>query len=406
MKKQLIIIGGGFAGFWSAISAIRQSREIQKRNEVEITLVNPDNQVTIRPRLNELSLEGLRFDLDKYLKPLGILQIIGRVEIIDPEKNELVISTAQGNRNLHYDYLILAAGGSLKLSNLPGIQHTFDVESLDHVQQLEDHIIELAKKDFYEEGASTFVVYGSEYTGLDFVTSIEQKAGTIHAYYSGKKSGFKIILLENGNQVAPSISNDCRQYVDDVIASKNIEFIPNVEPTSIEPAVIHLNNNSRIATRTVIWTKDMVASPLTQFFNGTKDDLGRLTVDQFLKLPEYNNVMAAGKLAHMTGGFRYSTLMDCQYAQFEGRWAGHNAINDLFNFSLKEYVRPGYTNCVDLGEPQTFYATTWERGMQKKRYEERAAENYANSVTMYPWQNVEETVRESFPHIPKFSVTG
>ena len=58
LKKQLVIIGGGFAGFWSAISAIRQSREIKKRDEVEIILINPDNQVTIRPKLNDLSLEG------------------------------------------------------------------------------------------------------------------------------------------------------------------------------------------------------------------------------------------------------------------------------------------------------------------------------------------------------------
>ncbi|MEP6806573.1 MAG: hypothetical protein ABI892_18745 [Flavobacterium sp.] len=31
MKKELLIIGGGFAGFWSALSAIRQSRELKKK---------------------------------------------------------------------------------------------------------------------------------------------------------------------------------------------------------------------------------------------------------------------------------------------------------------------------------------------------------------------------------------
>ena len=402
MKKQLVIVGGGFAGFWSAMSAIRQSREIQKRTEVEITLINPENQIAIRPRLNEISIEGLRFQLDKYLKPLGIHQIVGRVEIIDPEKNELIVSTAQGTRNLDYDYLILAAGGSLKLSNLPGIHHTFNVDSLDNVQKLEDHIVDLAKKDFHEEGAPTFVVAGSEFTGLDVVTSIEQKATTIYGCYSGKKSGFRVILLESGHQIAPLFSNECREYIDEVIASKNIEVIRNAELKIIGPGSVLLNNDMRIATRTVIWTKGMTTSSLTHFFKSSRDDMNRLSVSQFLKLPGYNNVIAAGRVAHTMSNHEYSTVMDCQYAQFEGRWAGHNAINDLFNVPLKEYVQPGYVTCIDLGEPQTFYATNPERDFQRKRYEQRATENYINSVSMYPWQDVEQTVKESYPEIPKF----
>lgn len=400
MKKRLLIIGGGFAGFWSAISAVRQSREIQKRGEVEITLINPDNHVTIRPKLNELSLEGLRFELDKYLKPLGVHQIIGRAEKVNPEKNEVTLSTAQGIRNLNYDYLILAAGASLKVPNVPGINHSFNVDSFNNAQRLEDHISKLANKGFREEGSSTFVVVGSEFSGLETVISIEQKARTIQAYYSGKKSDFRIVLVESGNQIASQFSKDCKEYIQDVIASKNIEIISNGELTIIGPAYVLLNNNTRISTRTVIWTEGIVASFLTQFFKGAKDGINRLAVDQFLKLPGYNNVIAAGNVAHMFGDIEYSSFADCQYAQFEGRWAGHNAINDLFNNPLKVYVQPGYVNCVDLGEPQTLYINDWERGMQEKRYKERAAEKHINTVTMYPWQDVEETVRASYPEIP------
>ena len=365
-------------------------------------MVNPDNEVTIRPRLNELSLNALRFELDKYLKPLGIHQITGRAEIIDPGKNEVIISTAQGNRNLKYDFLILASGGSLQLPNLPGIRFAFNVDTLDHVQRLEDHIIDLAKKDFSETGATTFVVVGAGFTGLEVATAIEQKARTIHAYYSGRKLGFKVILLETGNQVVPSLSKECRQYVDEMIALRNIEVIPNAEPSGIEPDSIVLSDGKRIAAKTVIWTQGMATSSLTYFFTSAKDHMNRLTVDQFLKLPTYRNVIAAGKVAHTNGSDQYPHVTDCQYAQFEGRWAGHNAVNDLFDFPLKEYAQPGYINCMDLGEPASPYPANGERDMKKKRYEQRKAVNYINSVTMYPWQDVEETVRESFPEIPKF----
>jgi NADH dehydrogenase len=390
LKKQLVIIGGGFAGFWSAISAIRQSRSIKKRDEVDIILVNPNNQVTIRPRLNELSLNAMRFELDKYLKPLGIHQITGRAEIIDPENHEVIISTVQGNRNLKYDFLILAAGSSLQLPNLPGIHYAFNVDTLDHVQSLEDHIIDLAKKDFNETGATTFVVVGSDFTGLEVATTIEQKARTIHAFYSGRKSSFKVILLETGNQPVPRYSKECRQYIDEIITFRHIEVIPNAEPSAIEPDTVLLSNGNLITTRTVIWTSGMATSSLAYFFKSAKDEMNRLTVDEFLRLSGYEDVIAAGKVAH-----------DSHFAQFEGRWAGHNAINDLFNFPLKEYAPPDYINCIDLGEPASSDATNGEHEMQK-RYEKGKAMNYVNSVTMYPWQDVEETVKESFPQIPKF----
>ena len=398
MKKQLLIIGGGFAGFWSAMSAIRQSRTIQKRGEMEITLINPDNEVTIRPTLNEPILEGLRFELDKYLKPLSIHQIAGRAEIIKPEKNEVIISTAQSLQSLNYDYLILTAGASLRLPDLPGINHTFNVHSLRNAQLLEDHIIELAKKDFREEDASTFVVVGSEFTGLETVTSVEQKAHTIQLYYSGKKSTFRIILVETESGIASQFSKECNQYIQDVITSKNIEVISGKEIIRIEPSSILLANSDRIATRTVIWTKGLVASSLTRFFKGAKDEFQRLIVDQYLKLPEYKNVIAAGNVAHSSEqGF--SSLMDCQYAQFEGRRAGHNAVNELFGVPLKNYVQPDYVNCIDLGEPQPINISDNELDIQKKRYDQIAKEKYINRTTMYPWQDVEETVKASNPEI-------
>ncbi|TKK65844.1 hypothetical protein FC093_19010 [Ilyomonas limi] len=396
MKKQLLIIGGGFAGFWSAISAIRQSRVIKKRGDIEITLVNPDNEVTLRPTLNEPLLEGLRFELDKYLKPLGIHQIFGRAEIIHPEKNEVIISTVQSLSNFHYDYLILTTGASLRMPDIPGIGNTFKIDSFANAQILEDHLIELAKKDFNEEGASTFVVAGSEFTGLETVTSVEQKAHTIQLYYSGKKSTFRSILLESESRMASQFSKACNQYVQDVITSKNIEVITGSEIIRIEPAFVLLRNGDRIATRTVIWTKGLAASSLTQFFKGAKDEFDRLHVDQFLKLPAYNNVIAAGNVAHSSGQGT-SSLMDCQYAQFEGRWAGHNAVNDLFGVPMKKYVQPGYANCIDLGEPQPQCINDAERDLQREKYYQTAKEKHINRITMYPWQDVEETVKASDP---------
>lgn len=402
MKKQLLIIGGGFAGFWAAMSAIRQSREIGKQDEVEIILVNKDNYFTIRPRLYEVSLDGVRISLDHYCKPLGINLILGEVERIDPDKNEATVFTVHGVRTLHYDYVILATGGTLKAVNIPGIEYTQNIDVFDNAQRLEDHIVALAKNDFAEDGASTVIVAGAGFTGLEAVTSIEEKLIALRDRYSSKKTQFNVILIDRGDVLGGFFSPEGQRYIADACANKNIEVIAGTEITAIEPSLVHLANGQSIPSRTVIWTVGMVASSLTQFFKGERDNQNRLMVDTYLKLPGYDNVIIAGDVANVSVDNGHTAVMACQYTQFMGRWAGHNAINDMFGIPVKEYIQNGYATCLDLGLDHALYTTGWERTVDHSGYKARETKKQINTVLLYPNENIEATLVSSKPEIPQF----
>lgn len=402
VRKQLLIIGGGYAGFWSAISAIRQSREIKKTDELEVTLVNPDNYFTMRPRLYEVSLDGLRVELNRYLKPLGIHQILGKAETIIPEKKEVTVSTVNGLRHLHYDYLILATGSSLKALNLPGIENTFNNDTFNNALALENHIIELAKSDFAHEGNSTFVVAGGGFTGLESVTCIEDKAKAMQAKYSKKKVDFRIILIEKNNAIASFYAAEGQQYIIDTLKAKNIEVITGSQVVYVKPSAVLLSDGTRIPTSTVIWTVGMVASPLTYFFKGVKDSLNRVSVDNYLKLPGYDNVIVAGDVANVKVGNDHSAVMSCQFSQFQGRWAGHNAVNDLFGVPLKAYKQPGYNTCLDLGKDHALITDGWDRILKQTGKDAKATKEWICTDLIYPYDNVEEAVADSFPLIPEF----
>lgn len=401
-KKHLLVIGGGYAGFWSALSAIRQSRELHKADELEVTLINSDNYFTMRPRLYEVSLEGLRVELDKYLKPLGINQIIGRAETILPEQNEVLVSTSHGVRHLRYDYLILATGSSLKALNLPGIEHTFNNDTFNNALKLENHIIDLAKRNFENEGDTTFVVVGGGLTGLETVTFIEDKAKKMEAIYSSMKSKFKVLLVEKHTEVATFYGSAGQQYIIDTLKAKNIEVITDAEVVSVEPSAVFFKDGSWMPTSTVVWTVGMIASPLTNAFKGKKDSLNRLHVDTYLKLPGYDNVIIAGDVANVTVGKDRSAVMSCQFSQFQGRWAGHNAVNDIFGVELLEYKQPGYNTCLDLGSHHALITDGWNRLLKKTGHEAKAEKEWVCTDLIYPYDEVDEALADSKPFIPKF----
>lgn len=52
MKRNILIVGGGFAGLWAALGAARViDMEREAGSDVEITLVSPYPELHVRPRL-------------------------------------------------------------------------------------------------------------------------------------------------------------------------------------------------------------------------------------------------------------------------------------------------------------------------------------------------------------------
>lgn len=66
--KRIVIIGGGFAGLWSAVGAARKLHELQiPEDEVEIMVINRDAYLGLRPRYYEKDPHNYRIPLSQVL---------------------------------------------------------------------------------------------------------------------------------------------------------------------------------------------------------------------------------------------------------------------------------------------------------------------------------------------------
>jgi NADH:ubiquinone reductase (H+-translocating) len=96
MTQKIVIAGSGFAGFWAAVSAMRAVALAGKEQSVEVTMVSPTPNVTIRPRLYEAVLENMSPDISAQLAAIGVRHLAGLVEQIDGENKTLVVRTPKG----------------------------------------------------------------------------------------------------------------------------------------------------------------------------------------------------------------------------------------------------------------------------------------------------------------------
>src|SRR5215510_7926298 len=140
--KRILVLGGGFAGLWSAVGAARKLDEIgQGPDAVEVTLVNRDAFHCIRARNYEPDLTPVRAPLDDVLGPIGVRRVEGEVADIDSTGQAVTVTTAGGQQTLFYDRLVCALGSQLLRPPIAGLaEHTFDVYTYHSAAKLSDHL--------------------------------------------------------------------------------------------------------------------------------------------------------------------------------------------------------------------------------------------------------------------------
>ena len=133
-RLRIVVVGGGFAGVWSALSATRHLDDRHAGgtllSEVEVVLISVDEYLTIRPRLYESDVRDLRVPLDSLLSPVGVRRVEGRVTEIDALARRVTVLVGGRLGTLSFDRLVLAAGSQIDLPSLPGLtEHAFTVDT-------------------------------------------------------------------------------------------------------------------------------------------------------------------------------------------------------------------------------------------------------------------------------------
>jgi NADH dehydrogenase len=395
--KNLVVIGGGFAGFWSAMSAVRQARFLRKDSALKIMMISLDEYLSIRPRFYENKFKDMRVPLKKYLDPLGIVLHVAKVERIDHKKRNIFMVRSNGQEEvLSFDGLILAAGSQLNRPPLPGFEHAFNVDTFRESVQLEDHLKELSASRFLSASSRTFVVVGASFTGLEVITGLPERLRS----FDLPDIHYDFILTDRSFSIAPEYSSEGRGIISRQIGKEGIQFFAGEEVDSISPEHIRFKSGKCIETRTIIWCGGLKANPLTSMFPIDRDCQGRLKVDQFLRIDGQKTIFAAGDVAQAcVDDEGHTSVMSCQHAIPQGKFAGNNAVNALFDCDLIPYAQPRYVTCLDFGYEQALLTSVWGRFPKMTGISAKELKIEIMSKWIIPERDVEETVKMSVPVI-------
>ncbi|MEJ0015570.1 MAG: FAD-dependent oxidoreductase [Acetobacteraceae bacterium] len=383
MAKRIVIIGAGFAGMFSALSAARlRDQQGVSSDALEIIVVAPEAALTVRPRLYETEPDAMVAPLGELFRATDIRFIAGVVETIDSAADRIVVTAPDGTRSeLGYDRLIIAAGSRVARPPLPGLaDFAFSVDRRDEAAALDRHVQALAERPASAE-RDTVVIAGGGFTGIETAAEFPVRLRKV----LGADAAVRVIVVERNEAIGPDLGPGPRPVIEQALDALGVERRMGVAVAAVDPHGVTLGDGTRIDSVTVVWTGGVGATPITRQVPSERDRQGRLLVDGDLRVPGAPHIFAAGDAANAaTDDKGNRTLMSCQHALPMGRSAGNNAAADLLGVPTLPYAQEPYGTCLDLGPWGAVVTQGWERVIQLTGAEAKAMKRQINTVWIYP----------------------
>ena len=331
-RKQVVIVGGGFAGI-AAAKALR-------RAPVDVTLVDRSNHFVFQPLLYQVATGALApsdiaVPIRWVLRSVkNVTVLLGAVAEIRPDESE--VRLADGT-TLPYDYLIVAAGSrhayfghdawEPMAPGLKTLEDAIEVRSrfLSAFERAEGCADEAARAELL-----TIVIVGGGPTGVELagiMVSIARKAlrGDFRRIDPARA---RIVLLEGGPRLVPGFREHLSEHALRDLRALGVEVRLNSAVTQVTEDAVFLGEE-RISTRTVFWAAGNRGSSLSSAFAGHVDRAGHVLVQPDLSVPGHAELFVVGDQATIANPDGKVTPRVAQGAMQMGRLAGGNILRDL-----------------------------------------------------------------------------
>jgi NADH dehydrogenase len=302
-KKRILILGGGFAG---AYTALHLEKHLGRSPDVELVLVAKENFILFTPMLHEVA--GGDVAITDIVQPLRKMLRHTRVGVADIESVDLVKKVVRirhpdlpTSYDLTYDQLVMAVGAVTNFYRTPGLEeHALTMKSLGDAILVRNRVIEslmLADnqiKDEEKRKTLTFVLAGGGFAGVETAGAINDLAREARRFYPTVTADMiRVMVVHPGDVILPELSESLGQYAQKKLARRGVEVRLKTRVTGYDGQNVELSDGTKIPTRMLIWTAGITPP---QLLAGLPCPLqrGRILATECMQVEGWPGVWALG----------------------------------------------------------------------------------------------------------------
>jgi NADH dehydrogenase len=358
----VVVVGGGFGGFYAA----RRLERALPKHSARITLLSDVNYLLYTPLLPGAASGTLepRHVVVPLREELHLTDIrLGEMTGLDPDANEVQYRSSLGtDERLRYDQLILALGSVSRVMPIPGLaEHGLGFKTISEAIALRNRaLLNLEIAEAMEDPAErepylSFVFVGAGYAGVEGIAELQDfVADVIDRYPRCRLQGTRWVLVEAGARIMHEIPADLGEFAARELRGRGLEIRTSTSLTGVEPDAVTLSDGDRIPTRTLCWTAGVKPPAIVREF-GLELDRGRIVTDPTLRVKGRDNVWAIGDAAAVPDpakDFKAPSPPTAQHALRQGKVAADNVAGTLGHGKVRKFRYKTLGVFVDLGHNQ------------------------------------------------------
>lgn len=373
----IVVVGGGFAGFWAAVAARRVLRASGAPGAAgaPVTLVSRGPIMELRPRLYEAAPETLGVDVRPLLDLIDVSFVVGEATGLDPEAREVAVA---GGAALPYERLVVATGSVMPRPPVPGADAAWSVDTQAEAVAFDQRLATIATT----VDDPVLAVVGAGFTGIELVLELRDRLA-VHGG-DGVAERARLFLVDRAAEVGPELGDGPRPEILLALVEARVELRLGATVTALAADRIDFADGSRVTADAVALATGLRAAPFAAQVPGERDELGRVIVEPTLAAPGAPGVFVVGDAAAVDTGTGHRALQSCQHALVMGPHAGENAARSLLGLPLVDYRQERYVTCLDLGRSGAVLTEGWDRTVRLSGAEGKAVKRNINTVRCYP----------------------
>jgi len=266
---RILIVGGGYAGFYTAWKLEKHLR----KGEAEVTIVDPLPYMTYQPFLPEVAAGSIEarhavVALRRHLKRTTV--ITAKVTGIDHANRVATITPELGEAwQQEYDQIVVTAGAVSRTFPIPGIaDNAIGLKTIEEAVAIRDRLMSNFDKAANlppgpaRDRLLTVVVVGGGFAGIEVFAELRSLASSLLKDYPQLRfEDTHYHLIEAMGRIMPEVSLPTSEWVLKDLAKRGASVHLDTQLTGAIDGVVELSTGETIPTDLIVWTAGVMANP-------------------------------------------------------------------------------------------------------------------------------------------------
>lgn len=368
MAKQILIVGGGYAGFYTAWKL----EKLLRSDEAEITIVDPLPYMAYLPFLPEVaagSIEPRHAVVARRRHLRRTSDVAGKVTSISHADRTATITPNVGEPyEFSYDHIVVTTGSVSRTFPIAGIaDNAIGMKTIEEAIAVRDRMVgnferaaHLPKDSAERARLLTVTVVGGGFAGIETISELRSFATSLLRLYPTIDFDETVFhLVEAMGRIMPEVSEKTANWVVKDQTRRGVQIHLDTQLSSAVDGKIELSTGENYESDLIVWTAGVMPRPYLRGTDLPIGQRGHVVASANLRITteegeELEGAWTAGDTSQVPdisttpgpGGF---CVPNAQHAVRQGKLLAKNIAADLRGEGVRDYKHKNAGAVAGLG---------------------------------------------------------